>query len=152
MKPFYQLFALAFLSLGLTGCSMENLSIHTEYINKEHLASYHIDTPDPLLLNPPIGQRLVIQWNILRKYRCYDESYLILRIRFRNRQEEIKKIPIDLMIGFYCYDLLNEDFIKKKGILTYKVDLIRDGLTIETWQHQLWVELIELTPLPESNE
>lgn len=132
------------LALALVACAPNKLTVHTEYITQEFLASYHVDTPDPLLLNPPIGQRLVIQWVLPRQYRCLDDLHLHVKIRFRNRQEISFDIPLNKLIGFYCYELLNEEFCKTKGILTYKIDLMGGGEVLDEWRHQLWAELIEI--------
>lgn len=132
-----------FLLFALVGCTQNKLTVRTEYINREHLASFHVETPDPLLLDPPLGQRLIAQWKIPRDYLSYENLHLRIRLRFRNRQEEVKEVPISRMRGLYCYELLNEDFCEKLGILSYLVELRGNDNILEEWRHQLWVELIQ---------
>lgn len=135
---------LLIFALLLIGCTNEHLSVHTEYINEEHLASFHVRTPDPLLCNPPIGQQLIVQWNIPRDYLHYDDLRLRLQIRFRNRQELIQEVPIQQRLCFYRYELLNEAFCETGGILTYKIEILGDGCVLDEWRHQLWTELIQV--------
>lgn len=135
-------FSCLIFGFALMGCSKEHLTVHTEYINEEHLASFHVRTPDPLLFNPPIGQQLIVQWNIPRDYLCYEDLRLRLQIRFRNRQEIVQEVPIQQRLCFYRYELLNEAFCDTGGIITYKVEIIGNGCVLDEWCHQLWTELI----------
>lgn len=130
------------LALLLTGCSNEHLIVHTEYINEEHLASFHVRTPDPLLFNPPMGQQLIVQWNVPRTYLCYEDLHLRVQIRFRDRKEVIQEVPIRQRFSFYQYELLNEAFCETGGIITYKIEIIGNGCVLNEWRHQLWTELI----------
>jgi len=124
----------------LTGCSSRILTVRTEYINEEYLASYHVETPDPALYNPPVGQRLIIHWHLTC---ACDDMYLRLQVRYRNREENVIKVPISIKSGYYCYTLLDEEYCRTRGILTYRVELICDGCVVTEWRHQLWADLIE---------
>lgn len=137
--------ALAFLSLILlASCSGSYLSVHTDYLSHENLASYYVGTPDPRLNNPPIGQRLIITWGIPRLFLDYEDLHLEVTIRFRNREEIVDNVPVTKTHGTYVYDLLNEEYIEKQGMLTYKIDLIGEGYILEEWRHQIWTERIEV--------
>lgn len=139
-------YVLLFLCCFLFGCTKEKLSVHTEYLSIENLASYHVGTPDPTLNNPPVGQRLVISWSLSDCEMELADLHLNLKMRFRNREEANEKIDILKKSGIYTYSLLNEDYFDKGGILTYKVELIGGNQIIDEWRHQLWVELITLNP------
>lgn len=128
----------------MCGCTTNNLTVHTEYISEENLASYHVETPDPLLLNPPIGQQLIVIWSIPRTYSPNRNLLLNVTVRFRNHQEITESVELTKLKGTYIYTLVNEDYLATRGILTYKIDLIEDGEIIEAWRHQIWTELITL--------
>lgn len=137
-------FLLSILAIVCIGCSQSHyLSVQTQYFTRESLASYYAETPDPLLLNPPVGQRLLISWSI-PQYLGFEDLHLNLRIRFRNNKEVELNVPLKKTCGSYMYVLANDDYFETKGILTYKVDLIGDGEIIEEWKHQLWHELIHI--------
>jgi hypothetical protein len=144
---------LLFLSfLTLFGCSRQHLTIYTDYLSHKNLASYHVGTPDPLRNNPPIGQRLIISWSLPKKALTQEDLHLEAKIRFRNREEINETFPICKRSGSYYYSLINEDFMEKGGIITYKVDLIGNGEILEEWRHQLWTELIIFDEEQNGNE
>ena len=126
------------------GCSENHLSVYSDFLSHENLASYHVGTPDPMLNNPPVGQRLIVSWSIPKEYLDYEDLHLMLTIRFRNREEFTQKICIHTVSGTYFYKLLNDDYFAVDGIRTYKVELIGAGCVLEQWRHQIWAELITL--------
>jgi hypothetical protein len=134
--------------LMLSSCMMHHLEVQTQFITKESLASYHVLTPDPQLDHPTIGQRLLVQW----KFRASEVSglplTLHLAIRFRNNEKEELTMPIDtncklFVGGSYLYELVNEDYFKTGGILTYLAEVKSNDEVIACWRHPLWTELIE---------
>lgn len=130
------------LLVTLCSCSREYLNIYTEYLSRKNLASYRVGTPDPLLNNPPVGQRLIISWSLPKSLLSKENLHLELKVRFRNREEIQETVSICHSSGTYYYYLINQDFFTKGGILTYKVDLVGSGEVLEEWRHQLWTELI----------
>lgn len=126
------------------GCSRTSLSVHTDYLSHENLASYHIETPDPRLNNPPVGQRLIVRWCVPQNYLEFEDLHLEITIRFRNRQEVVEQLDLLKRRGTYVYPVLNEAYVASRGILTYKVDLVADGNVLEEWRHQMWVDLITI--------
>ena len=132
----------AFFSLTSCGPACSMLTVRTDYVSHEQLASYYVHTPDPRLNNPSIGQRLIVSWSIPKKLLKSREVHLEMTLRFRTREECTKIIPISRKSGTYVYALMNEDYARTKGILTYKIDLIADNALIEQWRHQIWTELI----------
>jgi hypothetical protein len=130
--------------LLLSSCTKEYITVYTDYLSHQNLASYHVGTPDPCLDNPPIGQRLHIAWSLPKEFLCKEDLYLNITIRFRNKQELNKQVLIDQATGTYIYTLINEEYFKIDGILTYKVDLFANDEIIVEWRHQLWTELLLL--------
>src|SRR6202043_138623 len=110
--------------------------------SRENLASYIIETPDPYLNNPMIGQRIIITWTLKKRHLLYQDLHLKISIRFRNKKELILTHSITQAKGTYIYALLNQDYIDNNGILTYKVELIGDGYLLDEWLHQMWTKLI----------
>jgi len=133
---------LVLLGTIFTGCTLKRLTVQTNYISCETLASYYVGTPDPRLNNPPTGEQLIISWALPVPYLKYQDLHLEMKIRFHNREEIVQKVPIKKSKSSYIYSLLNEDYFTKKGILTYKVSVIGDECVLEEWKHQLWTELI----------
>jgi hypothetical protein len=128
----------------LPGCNRDRLSIYTEYINPADLASSFVQTPNPCQNDPTLGQRLILSWLFPKEYIRMNDLHIDLTIRLRNREEIKKKIPIKHSSGTYTYSLIDEDFFEKKGILTYKADVVGNCQILDTWRHQLWTELIIL--------
>ena len=128
----------------MTSCNESYLSVYTDYLSHENLASYYIKTPDPLTNNPPIGQRLIIMWMMPQEYRSTTDLQLQITIRFRNHEETIRTIDLPGLKGTYVYELLNDDYIKHRGFLCYKIDLISADGIIEEWRHKMWTDFIIL--------
>lgn len=118
------------------------LSIQTEFLRREKLASYHVHTPDPLLNQPLVGQRILLEWTIPDCYFAYEDLHIELTIRFGNRTEEIKYLKALDKSGMYIYLLRDKEFQDRKGIQTYKAELIGGGCILSEWRHQLWTEMI----------
>jgi len=135
-------FSWLLISFLLYSCSNSPLTVQTDYLSHKDLASYYVDTPDPRQNFPTIGQRLIVSWSIPKSYLAYENLHLCVTIRFRNREEVIEIFDILQTRGTYVFTLLNNDFIAKKGILTYKVDLIGSGLILAEWRHKIWTDLI----------
>lgn len=134
---------LLLLVLALSSCSRDStIHVQTIYLTKERLASYYVGTPDPQLLNPPIGQQILISWSVPFDYLEYEDLHLHIRVRLRNHQEVVVDYPIAKRCGSYTYQVTDEEYLACKGILTYKVDLMSGDTLLEEWKHQLWHELI----------
>lgn len=139
-------FALFVMLITLNGCR-QMLSVKQEYLTPELRASYHVHTPDPGLYCPTIGQKLSISWNVREVLPCYSEMYIDAYIRFNNREQIHFIIPIKRAFGCFPYYLVNQEYCSTQGIQAYKFDLIGDGKILDTWCHQLWVDLIEIAPI-----
>lgn len=140
----FNFLCLCLISLLLSSCTRERIGVSNEYILLRHLASYHVNTPDPRQICPPEGQRLNVYWNLEKEFQQYNEMHLEFVIRYRNHEEEILTIPIKHPIGSYVYYILNKRYWSTGGVLAYKLDLWADGELIEEWTHLLWTEWIQL--------
>lgn len=140
-------FFLLILLFNLASCS-QKLVVQTDYFSHQDLASFRIGTPDPLKRDFHVQQRLLISWHLKKRdFLCKNNVHIDMTIRLRNREEKSYTIPITENEGTYVYHVDQEDFENKGGILTYKVELIADGVIEEEWIHQLWVELIRFNPV-----
>jgi hypothetical protein len=131
------------LFLSSCGCLFNRLSVQSDYITIENLASLHVNTPDPRQFCPTLGQRLTISWEVEPSaMKMYERLFLAVRVVFRNHEVLTFFAPIHKRWGSYTYSLLNDDYFTKNGILTYKVELWGDETLLEVWQHQIWADII----------
>jgi hypothetical protein len=142
------MFKFLLLLLLLSSCC-HKLSVRTAYLTEDSLASSHVGTPDPRRGCPLIGQQLIVSWCIPNGLWHGQELILNTTIRFRNREEWKKNVTCDRPIGTFIYEIQDEEFLEKKGILTYKIFLLEDGEVTEQWIHPLWQEQINLLKKPE---
>lgn len=135
------LLSFAYISF-ISSCTSNHLAVYTDYLSNETLASYVVETPDPCLNHPNIGQRVIIIWTLKKCHLSYQDLHLKIFIRFRNKKEIVLLHPIRHAKGTYVYTLLNQEYIDNGGILTYKVELMGNDNIIEEWRHQMWTNLI----------
>ncbi len=129
---------------ALSGCQKYYLSVCQQWVDARYLASTHVNTPDPRQENPPIGQMLSIDWRIPREI-LEKKPHIELDLILWDYTEEKKSYPIDKQMGWVTYKLLNEQYDKTGGILTYKAQIVtQDGTVYREWKHQLWVKLIHI--------
>ncbi len=127
----------------LSACCSGRVCIRQEVITKDSLASVQMHTPDPRHEENPLGQRLIVKWRFPKNaIKDRKDVQGLLKIRYYNFEQQNIYFPITGSWGFYVYDLLNEEYFEKEGILTYKVEVICEEEVIEEWTHQLWAELI----------
>lgn len=130
--------------LLLSGCDKYFVSVSQQKINASYLASTHVNTPDPRREHPPIGQMLVIEWQVPEEI-LNKRPKILLDVIFWNYTEETETFPIVDRAGTVTYSLLDAEYEKKKGILTYKAEIVtEDGEVFREWRHQLWVKLIHV--------
>lgn len=125
-----------------THCTLCPLSARMEYLSRKSLASYRVKTPDPNLNNPPIGQRLIINWSLPRQALHLPDLYLKMTLRFRNGIEEVRYQRICRTRGTYKIELINDAYFETCGIQTYKIEILGGGTVLERWCHQLYTDLI----------
>ena len=137
-------FLFAFLFLTLSGCQADRLSVVNQYVNETRLASYHVGTPDPLLLCPPLGQELLITWNLPPKQFCQGEIHLLVRVKLGNGEEQSEESVLKKPSGTYIFSLMNDAFFETEGITAYLVQLIQGDTVIDEWRTSLFYERIEI--------
>lgn len=135
-------FTFFFLLILLCGCEKYYLSVKREMINRNTLASTFVGSPDPRQKNPPRGQELMIEWR-LPEEALSQKPVLVLKILYKNLQEEILNYPVTRKRGWVTHSVLGEAFEKTEGFLTYKGEIVgKDQKVIKEWKHQLWTNLI----------
>lgn len=144
MKKLTFLICLGVLLFSTSSCTFRRLSVQTQSLSHESLASYHVGTPDPRLYKPMIGQRLLIQWSLCAAEVQRQDAALYLKVRLRDRQEREISVPITSRWGTYIYELANEDYSQSGGILTYYAEIRNSSCILATWKHPLWANLIQL--------
>jgi hypothetical protein len=131
-------------TLLLAGCGKYYLSVQQQWIDINYLASTQVRTPDPLRANPPLGQMLIIDWKIPREL-LKEKPYILLDLIFWDYTTHTLKIPIEHQMNYTTYELLDQEYEKKGGILTYKAAIAnQDGTLFRESKHQLWVNLIRI--------
>ena len=84
-------------------------------------------------------------WSLPREYMSKPELRLELTLRYRNREQVVKRFPLKKRKGQISYRLKNDEFLEKKGILTYRLQVVSDkDQVLETWEHQLWTNLLDV--------
>lgn len=127
----------------LTGCVNPTLSVQTQYLTPENLASTYVGTPDPAAENPTTGQRLLIQWWFPSCQWEGDEVLTLnLKVRFSNYQEKEIIQVLKKNRGYYLFDLIDQEYCETGGIRTYLVEIKKGDCVIASWRHPLWVPLI----------
>lgn len=128
------------LVLFFASCQRAALMVHQQKISPTYLASTNVGSPDPR--TSPNGQMIVAEWivppNILD---CC--PMLKLQILFRDYTETCVEFPINSRAGYETYSILNKEFKKTGGFLSYKAEIVTsEGRVYADWTHQLWVKLI----------
>lgn len=137
------LFSLLFLKvLLLSGCYKNHLYVQQEWIDGKHLASTHIDTPDPRRAHPPNGQKLLVKWDFPKSQ--FDRQLsLLITVRLWDNSEQCFVRPVERKRDFVDLYFPTED--KNLRILTYKVEVVtKEKEVLEVWKHHFWTELIDV--------
>lgn len=137
-------FPISFAIACLCHSCTNRLSVRTEYLSHEQLASYTIKTPDPALRCPLIGQRLIVSWRLPKAYLAYPDLHLYVQLRWHTHEEIEQRIPIETRRGYYVYTLADDDYQQSGGVVTYQVEVREQDNTLEKWTHPLWKECLRL--------
>lgn len=142
--PNHFTFIALFCLLILTGCDKYYLSLRQVPVNAQYLASTHVGTPDPRQAHSPKGQKIVLQWAVPPEL-LQKKPQIIFHAIYKDHTEKTIVYPIDSRLGYEVYSLLDEEFEKTGGLLTYCADIMtEDKQVYRQWKHQLWVNLITL--------
>jgi hypothetical protein len=125
-------------------CQKYYLSVCQERVDRDSLASTYVGSPDPRQANPPLGEQLIVEWQVPKDL-LKDALTIALDVVYKDYEESSYIYPISHKNGSFTASLLDEDYRKKKGFLSYKAEIRKgDGSVFRTWTHQLWVQLIHL--------
>ncbi len=122
-----------------TSCYKNNLYVQQEWVDRNFLASTHVNTPDPRQVCPPTGQRLLVAWRFPSN--LVDEGLTLhLTVRFWDNLEEKVSSPIYKPRGTEAFN-----FFEGRRILTYRVDVTDSlGEVVDVWEHHFWTKLIDI--------
>lgn len=127
------------------GCRPYYLSICQEWVDDRYLASTHVNTPDPRREHPPVGQLLILDWRVPRDV-FQKKPVIVLDLILWDYTTRQVRIPIRHRMDFATWRLLDEEYGKTGGILTFKAEIVtEDGVVFREWKHQLWVKLITVS-------
>lgn len=130
------------LILILSSCHRSWIECRTEFLYPNYLASEKIDTPDPARACF-FGQQILVHWRLPpSSLRC--PIFLVLNIRYGNKEIEKMEIPVTTTRGWWIFRLLNQKYSEKEGILSFKAELIQEGELLDSWTHFLWADLITI--------
>ena len=137
------LFFLLLLSL-LTGCSNYRLDIVKQTITPELLASTFVKSPDPRQKHPSHGEELFISWR-LHPDELQPPLHLIVDLIFCDLSQKRLSYSLFKKNGMINYVLLDEEYEKTGGLLTYKAKIInRHNELLQKWSPLFWVDLITI--------
>lgn len=135
-------FIFVFIFIILSGCDKYYLNIKKEKIDTSFLASNFVKTPDPLSDKIKNGQKLILEWKIPKKD-LQKNLFISLKIIFKDYSKETVYFPIKTTIGYSVYCILNDDYINRGGLLTYKAEICdKRGKVFKSVEQHLWVNLI----------
>jgi hypothetical protein len=136
--------AFLFLLLLCCGCQKYYLTLYQEKVDETSLASTYVGTPDPRQKDPPVGQKLIMEWQIPKELMTKHPS-LLLQTIYRDYSEAQFVYPISYRSGYVVYSLEGQEYKKTGGLLAYKAQIrCADGTVFRSWQHQLWTQIIRL--------
>ena len=129
-------------TLLFCSCRKADLSVRSEYYSRDHLASVQVDTPDPKKESTAFGQRLCINWSVAEETFQEAPLELVLNVRLKNGEEKTTKIKLTRRQGQTFYPIFGNDYAKKGGLQSYRVELKSNGKTLTRSRHKLWVEKV----------
>lgn len=130
------------LIFPLVGCNQAALMVQQQKVSQGYLASGNIGSPDPR--NPPNGEMILAEWWVPSSLLLTSPS-LRIEIIFKDFSQDCVEFPITRRAGYETYALLNEEFKKTGGFMSYHIEIVtKDGDVYAEWSHQLWVRLIEI--------
>lgn len=133
--PFYLFF--------FVGCSSAKIVVDRYAVSPSELPSVYVESPDPRLKNPTYGQVLAIRYRIRNAYSKKMPYLLLLKVIYKNLDEEAKSYTIFNEGGTFEFPVIDEAFEETGGVLTYRAELSTfDGEIIAEFKHKLWFELI----------
>ncbi|MDR3624616.1 MAG: hypothetical protein P4L16_05705 [Chlamydiales bacterium] len=117
------------------------LYVRLEALSLEYLASSVVDTPDPDRCGHYCGQQFVIVWSTMGTS-CTPQYRVVISYITGTHCFEQVEIPVSGACGALRYRILNEEYKRTEGVLTYKVELFEGNLLKATWKVRNWVDWI----------
>ena len=126
----------------LCACNRYYVGVYQQRVDGSSLASAGAGTPDPKLKHPPFGQMLVVEWQLPKEYLAQN-PLIQLDVIFWDNIERRYVWPVNQRKGYETLKILDEDYEKTGGILTYRARVLdEEGTVFREWRHMLWVNLI----------
>lgn len=124
------------------GCNgSRHLSVLSVPVNQNTRASVHVNSPDFRHTLNPQGQRLYVSWKLPKEY-LGKMLKGVLKIRFKVPEQIEVPFEISKLSGQMTYEVINDEYFSREGILSYKVQLFADNQEIDVFEHKMWAELI----------
>ncbi len=134
---------ISLVSLLFSGCG-HYVEVKRQKINAGYLASTSVGSPDPRQENPPLGEMLIIDWQVPLHLITKNPKLKLYVIYWDNEESEYAW-PLKRWKGYRTFSVLNEEFVHTGGLLTYRAEIVtEDGKVYREWKHQLWVNLIKM--------
>lgn len=130
------------ISFTFASCTSTNLTVKKVEVGPESLASRFARSPDPLSAKPPTGEKLYVGWTLPLALNPKDHE-IRLKVIYKDLSEETFMYPLTWRAGVFAFSVIGEKFKDTKGVFSYKAELVNhDGLVLNTWKHQMWVNVI----------
>lgn len=143
-----QILLLPIFLLFLTACETYYVNVKKMHVDKSSLASTFARTPDPLTVHPPEGQKLVVEWRLPRRF-TNQPMTLFLNVIYKNLDTKELIYPIQTNVGWVSYSLLDEEYKKRGGILSYRAILYdEEGKEIKNYTQAMWFDKVPLKSSP----
>lgn len=142
MRQVFKVVCILSCLVCLGGCEKHYIRVTKVAVNKTSLASVFAQTPDPRKAYPPLGEELVIEWN-LPAQAAGQKLLLDLFLIYKDYSEEMIEYSLEAPRGVISYFLLGEQYQVKKGLMTYKAEIkTESGEVLKEWEQKLWVKVI----------
>jgi len=128
-------------SLFLAACSTPTVTARTYYTSRTDLASYVLDTPDPLKETKGLGQLIWVRWSTPS---LENTPVLSVRIRFAKGSQKDETYPIDRKYGWLMVEIPHQEREERGEIQSYSIQMKSNEQTLAQTQHTMWVEKIEI--------
>lgn len=139
-----RILCLCFLSLFLTGCGPQLLIVKEEVLSKQRLASSYAKSPDPERTKFRKGRKLIVEWMLPFEYRANKDLHLRLYVVYGNLEQEVVEYSLNTFAGFVTHYVIDPAFTEKKGLLTYKAEIVNGkGEVIEEYKQQMWIKILD---------
>lgn len=139
--PIIRLLFLGTLVL-LASCTAPAISVRTEKIDHKYLASYHVETPDPVRCRFFKGQQVVLSWKLCKKKVTAPLHLKLLLVRANHTLEVIER-TLSCLSGTTVFYFLGDDWCQKGEILTWRAEIYKDDALVALACQKPWVDWID---------